>query len=68
MILVSRASWFTVRENVPEVAWLVVSIPTTSLLSEALLLENSPWVSIKREEVLRVVRTLLKVFNRDLRS
>ena len=66
--LVSRARLLTTKENVPDVAALVVVRLATSLLSVELLFEKTPVVVRKRDSVLRVLTTLLKFCRRSLRS
>ena len=66
--LVSRARLLTTKENVPDVAALVVVRLATSLVSVELLFEKTPVVVRNRDSVLRVLTTLLKLCRRSLRS
>ena len=65
---VSRARLLTTKENIPDVAELVVARLATWLLSVELLFAKTPVVVIKRASVLRVLTTLLKFCRRSLRS
>ena len=58
---VSRARLLTVKEKVPEVAWLLVLKLTTEFVSMALLLKKLLLVDKNFDSVFRVVTTLLKV-------
>ena len=58
---VSRARLLTVKEKVPEVAWLLVLKLATEFVSVALLLKKLLSVDKNFDSVFRVVTTLLKV-------
>ena len=58
---VSRARLLTVKEKVPEVAWLLVLKLATEFVSVALLLKKLLLVDKNFDSVFRVVTTLLKV-------
>jgi len=58
----------TVKEKVPEVAWLLVLKLTTEFASRALLLEKFPWVDKNFASLFRVVIMLLNVWSRPFKS
>ena len=67
-IFVSRARLLTVKEKVPDEAWLLVLKLTTEFVSVALVLAKLLLVAKNSASVLKVVSMLLKVWSRPLRS